>query len=238
LAQAGISSRRKSEELIKQGLVKVNGQVVTELATVIDPASDIISVRGIPIRLEKKVYILLNKPAGYLSSVTDDRGRDTVLDLLPDVKERIFPVGRLDYDTRGLLLLTNDGEFANLMSHPRYQMAKVYHAWCKGMVSRDAIKRLEQGILLDGERTLPARVKVLKQSARETLLEIELHEGRKRQIKRMLAEVGNPVVKLTRTRYGPLDLKAVPEGKYRFLTKREVELMKRQAERGRSNTRH
>ena len=235
---AGISSRRKSEELIKQGLVKVNDRVITEPGTVIDPDFDVISVRGTPIRLEKKVYLLLNKPAGYISSVTDDRGRKTVLDLLPGVKERIFPVGRLDYDTRGLLLLTNDGEFANLMSHPRYHMAKVYHAWCEGRVGRDAIKRLKQGILLDGERTLPARVKVLKQSARETLLEIELHEGRKRQIKRMLGEVGHPVVELIRVKYGPLDLKAVPEGKYRTLTRSEVELMKRQAERGRPDNKN
>ncbi|MGE5543777.1 MAG: pseudouridine synthase, partial [Bacillota bacterium] len=174
--------------------------------------------------------LLLNKPANYLSTVRDDRGRKTVLDLLPDIKERIFPVGRLDYDTRGLLLLTNDGEFANLMTHPRYHVAKTYHAWCKGKVGTDAIKRLRQGILLDGERTLPARVKVLKQSARGTLLEIELYEGRKRQIKRMLKEVGHPVVELQRIKFGPLDLKGVPEGEYRLLSRDEVEFMKRQAE--------
>lgn len=234
MAMAGISSRRKAEDLIKQGLVTVNGQVVTELGTIIDPDFDIVSVHGKPISPEKNVYLLLNKPAGYLSSVTDDRGRKTVVDLLPGVKERVFPVGRLDYDTRGLILLTNDGQFANLMSHPRYHMAKVYYAWCQGKVGRDAIKRLQQGIILDGDQTLPARVKVRKQLANETLLEIELHEGRKRQIKRMLGEVGHPVRELKRIRYGPLDLKGVPEGEYRHLTRDEVELMKRQAESGRS----
>lgn len=212
----------------------VNGQVVKELGTIIDPDFDIISVRGTPINRERKVYLLLNKPAGFISSVTDNRGRKTVVDLLPDVKERVFPVGRLDFDTRGLLLLTNDGEFANLMTHPRYHMAKIYHAWCHGQVGRDEIKRLQQGILLDGERTLAAQVKVIKQTAREALLEIELHEGRKRQIKRMLSEVGHPVAELKRVRFGSLDLKGVSEGEYRSLSTGEVELMKRQAKRGRS----
>ena len=226
LARAGISSRRKAEELIKQGLVTVNGRVITEPGTVINPDFDVVSVGGKPIRQERSIYLLLNKPAGYISSVKDERGRKTVLDLLPEVKERLFPVGRLDYDTRGLLLLTNDGEFAKLMSHPRYHIAKVYHARCRGKVAQDAIKKLQQGILLDGVPTLPARVKVLKRSKQDTLLEIEHHEGRKRQIKRMLLEVGHPVIELMRVRFGPLDLKGVPEGEYRLLTRDEVETMK------------
>ncbi|NLW45148.1 MAG: rRNA pseudouridine synthase [Syntrophomonadaceae bacterium] len=237
LARAGISSRRKAEELIKQGLVTVNGRVITEPGTVIDPDSDVVSVDGKPICREKSVYLLLNKPAGYISSVKDDRGRKTVLDLLPDRKERLFPVGRLDYDTRGLLLLTNDGDFANLMSHPRYRIAKVYHARCRGKVAPEAINKLQQGILLDGEPTLPARVKVLRQSKQETLLEIELHEGRKRQVKRMMMEVGHPVIELMRVRFGPLDLKGVPEGKYRLLTDDEVETMRRLA-LGKVDSRH
>ena len=207
----------------------VNGQVVKELGTIIDPDFDLITVDGIPVSLERKIYLLLHKPAGVISSVTDDRGRVTVVDLLPQIKERIFPVGRLDYDTEGLLLLTNDGEFANLMTHPRYHIPKVYHAWCRGQVERDEIMRLQQGILLDGNMTQPARIKRLKSTSRETLLEIELHEGRKRQIRRMLAEVGHPVTRLKRIRFGPLDLKDVPEGGYRELTAREVRTLTQQA---------
>ena len=165
--------------------------------------------------------------------MADNHGRKTVIDLLPEIKERIYPVGRLDYDTRGLLLLTNDGEFANLMTHPRYQITKVYHVWCQGRVGRDEIKQLQRGILLDGTRTLPARVKVLKQTAQNALLEIKLQEGRKRQIKRIMSEVGHSVLELKRVSLGVLTLQGVPEGEYRFLSLFEVEHLKRQAKQKR-----
>ncbi|NLB17601.1 MAG: rRNA pseudouridine synthase [Syntrophomonadaceae bacterium] len=229
LAAAGVASRRKAAELIAQGLVIVNGQVVTELGTNVDPDSDVISVRGIPVKGESKVYIMLNKPPGVISSVVDYRGRKTVIDPMTGLQERVFPVGRLDYDSRGLLLLTNDGEFANLMTHPSYQIPKVYEVWCKGRIVDDAIMRLEKGIILDEEVTAPARVRILRQTPWESLVSIQIREGRKRQIKRMMEAVGFPVSELKRVKLGSLELKGLGEGNYRYLTDHEVEALIKQA---------
>ncbi|NLV15910.1 MAG: rRNA pseudouridine synthase [Syntrophomonadaceae bacterium] len=229
LAQAGISSRRKAEEMIIQGLVMVNGQVVKELGTIINPDIDTITVGGNPIKAEKRIYLLLNKPAGFISSVKDTHGRKTVLDLIPDVKERIFPVGRLDYDSRGLLLLTNDGEFANLITHPRYEISKEYEVWCKGRISDDAIMKLEKGIILDGEVTAPARVRLLRHTSAKSLVSIQIREGRKHQVKRMMESVGFPVFELKRVKLAFLELNGLPEGRFRHLTSREVELLMKQA---------
>ncbi|MGE5422525.1 MAG: pseudouridine synthase [Ignavibacteriales bacterium] len=226
IAEAGISSRRKAEELIRGGLIKVNGVVVTEPKTTVDPEIDRIEVANESLNIEKKIYILLNKPAGYISSVTDTHGRKTVLDLLTDVKERVFPVGRLDMDTEGLILLTNDGEFANLMTHPRYHVPKVYKAMVKGSLKLDEIKKLEQGILLDGKTTAPARLKILRLEGGNTWLELELHEGRKRQVKLMMAEVGHPVLRLERIRFAFLELKGLQRGKYRRLLPEEIQRLR------------
>lgn len=229
IARAGVTSRRKAEELITRGLVEVNGAIVTEVATEVDLNVDLIHVRGKWVKPERKVYILLNKPAGYISSVTDPHGRDTVLNLLPNIKERVFPVGRLDSDTTGLILLTNDGEFANLMTHPRYEIKKIYQALVEGRPDEDVIKRLLEGIIIDGRKTASARARVIRFQKDKALVELEIHEGRKHQVKKMMAELGHPVIKLKRVGLGGLDLTSVKEGGYRFLTPVEVDHLKQQA---------
>ena len=161
IAHAGIASRRKAEELIKQGMVTINGQVVTELATQVK-SGDLVEVEGSPIYNEEKVYYLLNKPRGVISSVSDDKGRKTVIDLLPQVKERIYPVGRLDWDTTGLLILTNDGDFTDKMIHPRNEIDKVYLARVKGIATKENLRPLTRGVLIDGKKTKPARYNIIK----------------------------------------------------------------------------
>lgn len=222
LANSGVSSRRKAELLISSGKVKVNGIIVTELGTNIDPDSDIVECDGKIIKREQKIYILLNKPQGYLSSVSDPHGRPTVVDLIKDVENRVYPVGRLDLDTEGLLLLSNDGDFSNLMLHPRYEIPKTYEVLVKGTVSEKSLQLLSQGILLEDGLTAPAKVKIIKKYKNETLLTIEIHEGRKRQVKRMFKAVNHPVIKLTRIKLAFLNIKGIKLGEYRFLTTTEV----------------
>lgn len=215
--------------MIRGGLIKVNGVVVTEPKTTVDPEIDRIEAANKALNIEKKIYILLNKPAGYISSVTDTHGRKTVLDLLTDVKERVFPVGRLDMDTEGLILLTNDGEFANLMTHPRYHIPKVYKAMVRGSLKLDEIKKLEKGIILDGKTTAPASLKILRLEGDNTWLELELHEGRKRQVKLMLTAVGHPVLRLERIRFAFLEIRGLQRGKYRRLLPEEVQRLRTEA---------
>src|SRR3954469_12646537 len=203
IARAGIASRRKSEDLIKEGRVKVNGKVVTELGLKVS-SSDKVEVNEIQIEKEEPVYFLLYKPRGVISSVNDEKGRKVVTDFFPLLKERIYPVGRLDYDTSGLLVLTNDGEFANLLMHPKNEIDKVYVAKVKGIPSKENLRKLEKGIRLEDGKTAPARVKLLsadnkKQSA---IVEITIHEGRNRQVRRMFEAIGHDVLKLKRERYG------------------------------------
>lgn len=221
LANAGLCSRRNAELLITGGKIKVNGQVVRELPTTIKPDIDIVNYEGKIIRLKEKIYILLNKPAGYISSVSDSRGRSTVVELV-DIDERIYPVGRLDLDTEGLLLLTNDGDFSNLMLHPRYEIAKAYEVLVKGLVTDNEIIRLSDGILLEDGLTAPAKINIIKRYKTETLLNIEIHEGRKRQVKRMFLALNHPVIKLTRVRFAFLNIKGLKVGEYRDLTEGEV----------------
>lgn len=233
IASSGYTSRRKAETLITDGKVKVNGQVVTELGTKVSN-SDTVEVEGIKLEQEDKIYILFNKPAQVITSVSDDRGRKVVTDYFKDIETRIYPVGRLDYDTSGLLLLTNDGEFTNLMTHPRYHIKKKYVAKLKGYLMREEVKALEKGIELEDGFTQPAQVKVKNQDKDKntTLVEITISEGRNRQVRRMFEHFGHQVSKLTRIQFGPLDLKGLNAGKGRVLTPHEVKTIRHLAENG------
>ena len=199
IAHAGVASRRKAEELIKQGLVTVNGQVVRELATTI-------------------------KPRGVISSVTDDKGRKTVVDLLPNVKERIYPVGRLDWDTSGVLILTNDGDFTDEMIHPRNEIDKVYVARVKGIANKENLRPLTRGVEIDGKKTKPAVYEILKVDPvkNRSVVQLTIHEGRNHQVKKMFEAVGLQVDKLSRTRFGHLDLTGLRPGESRRLNKKEI----------------
>ncbi|MGG3989873.1 pseudouridine synthase [Bacillus smithii] len=233
IAQAGFASRRKAEQLIVEGKVKVNGEVVTELGTKVSD-SDKIEVEGIPVEREEKVYFLLYKPRGVISSVRDDKGRKTVIDFFPYVDKRIYPIGRLDYDTSGLLLLTNDGEFANLLMHPRYKIEKTYIAKLKGIPPRPALKQLEKGVELEDGMTAPAKVKFLSGDRKKNtaIVEITIHEGRNRQVRRMFEKIGYPVLKLRRERFAFLTLQGLNAGEFRELSPHEVKQLRELALRG------
>ncbi len=222
IAASGIASRRKAEELIKTAHVKVNGQVVKELGCKVSP-KDQVEVDGVLIGKEKKVYFLLNKPRGIITSVTDDKNRKTVVDLIP-CQERIYPVGRLDYDTTGVLLLTNDGTFAQLLMHPNDTVEKVYIAKVKGLVKGETIKALKEGVSVDGKKTERARVKLRKSDSKTntSMVELTIHEGRNHQVKKMFAAVGFDVLKLKREREFIFDVKGLKSGEYRSLTPKEV----------------
>jgi len=222
LAQCGVASRRKAEEYIRDGKVRVNGLIVTELGVKVSP-DDRVEVDGKPVKPENnKVYILLHKPRGYVTTVSDPEGRKTVLELVQGINERVYPVGRLDYDTSGLLLLTNDGDFANLLMHPRHEILKVYIATVKGKPTDEAIERLKTGVRIDDYVTAPAFVKVLNYYENKTKLEITIHEGRNRQIRKMCEKIGHPVIRLKRIAYGNLELGGLKPGEWRFLTDKEV----------------
>ncbi|HFV2482721.1 TPA: pseudouridine synthase [Streptococcus agalactiae] len=223
IAHAGIASRRKAEELIKQGMVTINGQVVNELATQVK-AGDLVEIEGSPIYNEEKVYYLLNKPRGVISSVSDDKGRKTVIDLLPQVKERIYPVGRLDWDTTGLLILTNDGDFTDKMIHPRNEIDKVYLARVKGIATKENLRPLTRGVVIDGKKTKHARYTIIKvdHEKNRSVVELTIHEGRNHQVKKMFEQVGLLVDKLSRTQFGTLDLTGLRPGEARRLNKKEI----------------
>jgi pseudouridine synthase len=222
LARAGVASRRQSEELIREGRVTVNGRVVTQLGTKIDPSGDQVRVDGRLIRLaEEHVYIVLNKPRGVLSTMQDTRGRRALGDLVP-VPARLYPVGRLDAASEGLILLTDDGDLANLLTHPRYGHDKEYRIVVNGRLSDETLESWRQGLVLDGKKTAPARVEVLGTRKDTTLLRVIMREGRKRQIRRVAETLGHPVLELTRTRLGPLDLGLLDVGQWRYLTAKEI----------------
>ncbi len=234
LSSAGIASRRLSEELIAQGRVSVNGNVVTELGTKADPSRDEIKVDGRRIKIEQqRVYILLNKPRGYVTTRSDPQGRPTVMDLVKRVREYVYPVGRLDYDSEGLLLLTNDGELAARLTHPRHEVERIYEARVKGVPDDHEIDRLAKGIVIEGRRTSRARVSVTQvrdaASGPQAIIEIAIHEGRQRQVRNMFDAVGHPVVRLRRIAIGPISDDELPTGHYRELTLAELTRLRRAA---------
>ncbi len=223
LSGAGVASRRESETFITAGRVAVNGTVVTELGSKADPEKDRITLDGKPLRLKlERVYLLLYKPAGYVTTLKDPEGRPTVTDLLKGVGERVYPVGRLDYNTEGLLLLTNDGDWANRLAHPRHEVEKEYLVKVRGRVTPDQVRRLADGVELDDGTTAPARVRIVHESERNSRLTITIHEGRYRQVRRMCEAVNLAVASLKRTRYGFLDLGDLRPGECRRLTPQEV----------------
>ena len=230
ISKAGAASRREAERLILAGRVTVNGLTVTELGTQADADRDVVAVDGVNIGAPKqKLYFLLNKPGKCISAVRDDRGRRTVVDLLPEVEEYIYPVGRLDYDTEGLLLLTNDGELMNGLLHPRYEIEKTYIARAQGMVTADDIRQLCKGVMLEDGMTAPARAKLLEvaDNGAWSRVQLTIHEGRNRQVRRMLQAVGHRVQSLKRTAFAGLTLAGVPRGRYRSLTSGEVDRLKK-----------
>ena len=227
MANAGVASRRASEKLILAGKVMVNGQVVTELGTKVTGA-DVILVNGQAIDQEKKAYYLFYKPRGVISAVSDDKGRKVVTDYFEEIPERLYPVGRLDYDTSGLLLMTNDGQLANALMHPRFKVDKVYVAKVKGLVQTEDLKRLRQGLVVDGKKTAKAKAKLLKQDKAKgiSLVQLTIHEGRYHQVKKMFEALGYRVSKLKRERYAFLDLSGLTSGDYRKLTAAEIKGLK------------
>lgn len=223
LARCGVASRRRAEEMIQQGLVAVNGEVVRALGVKVDPERDRVTVAGREVRLEReKIYLLVNKPRGYITGNRDPQGRKTVLALLPEGFPRVFPVGRLDYNTTGLLLLTNDGELAYALTHPKFQIKKVYRALVRGVPDERALALLRTGVVLEDGPTLPAEVAIIKVEAGNAILSLGLREGRKRQVRRMCAAVGHPVLALERVAMGPLQLGDLAPGQYRRLTAAEL----------------
>lgn len=223
LAQCGVASRRKCEELIAAGRVCVNGNVITEMGTQVQPG-DLVTVDGKVMHTEaQKYYVMYHKPMFEMCTVRDPEGRATVMDKFRDFPARLFPVGRLDFDSEGLLLLTNDGELANRMLHPKHEVIKTYLARVDGDVSLDAVRSMRAGITLDGRMTAPADVRIIKKATLETVLLVGIHEGRNRQVRRMFASVGYQVLLLRRVQFGPISLSGLKRGQWRELTEDERE---------------
>ena len=224
LSESGIASRRDAKKYISDGRVSVNGERVLIPGTHIAPQRDEITFDGEPIRGKpKQIYLMLNKPAGYVTTVRDERGRPTVMALVSDISERIYPVGRLDLDTEGLLLMTNDGDFAHRILHPSHETEKTYFAWVAGHPNRQTIQRLREGIEIEDGITAAAQVNQVGRREGESQFKVIIHEGRKRQIRRMFHAIGHEVIYLQRVRIGSLSLGRLPIGEYRPLTPTEIE---------------
>jgi pseudouridine synthase len=247
LARAGVASRRRAESLIEEGRVAVNGKVVRRRGVQVEPGVDEVRVDTVVVRPPAaarapdgagpaarsapgaRVYLLLNKPAGFLCTAADDRGRPTVMDLLPRVRERVFPVGRLDEDSEGLLLLTNDGELTNLLTHPRYEVPKTYDLRVRGEVTPDDVRKVERGVWLSEGRTGPARMRIRRRGRDFSHVEMTLREGRNREVRRIFARLRHPVLSLRRVSLGPLELGGLRPGQVRRLTPGEVRALYREA---------
>ncbi|ALS38004.1 23S rRNA pseudouridine2605 synthase [Enterococcus rotai] len=230
IAHAGIASRRKAEEYIVNGRVKVNGKIIRELGTQVGK-NDKVEVDDVPIYKEEYGYYLFYKPKGVISAVSDDKGRKVVTDFFSHIKERIYPVGRLDYDTSGLLLLTNDGEFSQKLTHPSHEIDKVYVAKVKGLAKKHDLLPLTRGMKIEGYKTAPAAFEIISVDLKTntSIVELTIHEGRNHQVKNMLQAVGYPVQKLKREKYGDLTLKGLRPGEYRNLNKKEISVLMNQS---------
>ena len=227
LASCGVASRRNAEIMITDGRIAVNGMTVTELGTQVDEMTDVVTVDGEIVRPEEeKYYIAYNKPVGEISSVRDPEGRATVLDRFRDFPVRLFPVGRLDYDSEGLLLLTNDGELMNRLLHPSFEIPKSYLTRVSNAVTDEEIRTLRRGVMIDGRMTSPAEVRLIRHDTFSTELLITIHEGRNRQVRKMIAAIGRQVVRLKRVRFGPVLLGDLPSGMWRNLTDEEIAKLK------------
>ena len=227
LAGCGIASRRNAEKMILEGRVSVNGQVIQTLGTQVDEAADVVQVDGITVHPEEeKHYLAYNKPVGEVTTVSDPEGRATVMDRFRDYPVRLFPVGRLDYDSEGLLLLTNDGELMNQLLHPSFEIPKSYLTKVSNNVTEDEIKMLRKGVIIEGKMTSPASVRLIRHDTFSTDLLITIHEGRNRQVRRMIAAIGHQVVRLKRIRFGPVYLNDLPSGMWRKLTAEEIEKLR------------
>lgn len=226
LAKAGIASRRNAEELIRQGKVTVDGKVVTEMGCRVDPDLQVVAFEGRPLCVEEeKIYLLLNKPKGYVTTLHDPQGRPIVSSLLTGISSRVFPVGRLDFDTEGALIMTNDGDFAERILHPRFEIERTYQAKVRGLPTHEKIHLLEEGLELEGKKTWPAKVSIIAKEPATTTLEITIHEGRKRQVRKMFQAIDHRVIALRRIAYGGLQLGALPTGQYRRLTPADLHLI-------------
>jgi len=227
LAQAGIASRRKAGQIIESGKVEVNGRIVTEKGFAVNPAKDKIMVVGKPVKRQGYVYILLNKPKNCISTTSDTRLRKTVIDLLGNFDSRVYPVGRLDKNTTGLLLLTNDGELSYRLTHPSFGVEKTYEAVVKGVIDEKSLDKLRKGLFVDGKKTSPADVELICRDEEKSKLKIKIHEGRKRQVRLMFLTVGHRVVELKRTHFGNLSLGTLKAGQCRRLSDSEIIGLKR-----------
>ena len=227
LARSGAASRRGADALIEAGRVSLNGETVTRLATTVDPGRDLVELDGVTVTLpELLTYIVLNKPPGYVVTMSDPQGRRTVTDLVTGVPAGVVPVGRLDAGTGGLLILTDDGELAHRIAHPSYEIDKVYEVEASGTLSEEERLKLERGLMLDGRLTAPAAVRVVGTARGITVAEMTIHEGRKRQVRRMFELVGHPVTRLRRTRVGPIELGELPPGRWRHLNEDELRALR------------
>lgn len=226
IASAGICSRRKADELIENGNVKVNGAVVKTMGWQVEE-DDVVEANGRVIEaVNKKIYVVVNKPLGYITSMQDEKDRDTVADLVADIPQRLFPVGRLDYNTTGLLIMTNDGELTQTLTHPRHEVYKTYVAKVAGVISDSRLAKLRKGVDIEGFVTSPAKVRLVRQMPRHAVVEISIREGKNRQVRKMFAAVGNNVQELHRTAIGEIRLGRLKEGHYRKLTKEEIAYLK------------
>lgn len=229
IASCGVASRRKAEELINAGRVKVNGKIINELSFQVDENNDRVEVDEKLIGLEERlVYIMLNKPEGYVTTVKDQFDRKSVIDLVKDVGERVYPIGRLDYETSGLLLLTNDGDLTYKLTHPKHEVDKTYIATLKGIPTLNEMKNFEKGLYIEDYKTAPANIKVLKKNEEKNycVCEIKIHEGRNRQVRKMCRAINHPVMNLRRKAMGKIVLKDVEIGQYRYLTQEEIDYLK------------